>query len=92
VAAAIHISTQCVHEAPSKGVSIVNKERARERLSYLLTFCPLDAHNEGDMAISRVFGQFTGSSADRATQADLRINVQRERRAARRPDGGREWD
>jgi hypothetical protein len=44
------------------------------------------------MAINGVFSQFTSSSADRAAQADLRIDIQRKRRAAWGPDGGCEWD
>jgi hypothetical protein len=44
------------------------------------------------MAINGVFSQFTSSSADRAAQADLRIDIQRKRCAARGPDGGCEWD
>jgi len=49
---------------------------------------PLDIRNLGELEIGRVGGEQTRSRGVGGRQANLRVDVERAARAARRPDGG----
>jgi hypothetical protein len=59
---------------------------------FLRTLLPLDANNKGNMSVDGVVGEDAGSLGVGASEADLRVDVQWESGAARRPDNGGEWD
>jgi hypothetical protein len=80
---AFDVFTGCLH--------IISIEKY-EGPSQTLTLLPLNTNDKRHMAVNGILGEDSRCCLNSASQADLRVDIERQCSSTGRPDGGSEWD